>query len=50
MIKLKNIIKALTYVLEEYEIKMDIICGGGHGNKKRIKIPSSGHLRYDPFK
>ena len=29
---------------------MDIICWGGRGSKKLIKISSSDHLRYDRFK
>ena len=42
--------KELTCVLEDNEIKMDIECWGGRGNRKLIKTPSSGHLRYDRFK
>ena len=50
MIKLKNIMKELTCVLKCNEIKIYIVCWGGRGNKKIIKIPSSDHLRYDRFK
>ena len=49
MIKLMNIMKELTCVLEDNEIEMDIVCWSGRW-KKLIKIPSSGHLRYDRFK
>ena len=42
--------KECTCVLEENEIKMDIECWGGRGNRKLNKIPSSDHLRYDRFK
>ena len=48
--KLKNMIKESTFVLEDNEIEMDIECWGGRGHRKLIKIPSSGHLRYDRFK
>ena len=39
----------MTCVLEDNEIEMDIECRGGRGNRKLIKMPSSGHLRYDRF-
>ena len=39
----------MTCVLEDNEIEMDNECWGGRGNRKLIKIPSSGHLRYDRF-
>ena len=42
--------KELTCVLEGNEIEMDIECWSGRGIRKLIKIPSSGHLRYDRFK
>ena len=37
MIKLKNITKELTYVLEDNEIEMNIVCWGGCGNKDSSK-------------
>ena len=43
VIKLNNIKKELACVLEDNEIKMNIICWCCRGNKKLIKIPSSGH-------
>ena len=49
-IKLNDIMNELTCVLEYNEIEMDIVCWGGRGNKKIIKIPYFGHLRYDRFK
>ena len=36
VIKLKNIIKELTSVLEDKDIAMDIVCWDGHGLKKII--------------
>ena len=50
LIKINNMMKELTCVLEDNEIEMNIKCWGGRVNKKLIKIPSSGHLRYDWFK
>ena len=50
MIKLKNIMKELICVLEENRIEINIVCLGGCGNKKLIKIPSLDHLRYDRFR
>ena len=50
VIKLKDIMKELTCVLEENRIEMNIVCLGGCGNKKLIKIPTLGHLRYDRFR
>ena len=44
MIKLKNIMKELTCVLEDNEIEMDIIYWGGCGGGELIKIPSLDHL------
>ena len=42
--------KELSCVLEDNEIEMDIVCWGGSGNNKIIKIPSPDPLRYDRFK
>ena len=42
--------KEMTCVLEDNEIEMDIVCWGGSGNNKIIKIPSPDPLRYDRFK
>ena len=50
LIKIKNMMKELTCILEDNEIEMNIECWGGRGNRKLIKIPSSGHLRYDRSK
>ena len=41
--KLKNMIKESTCVLEDNEIEMDIAYWGGRGHRKLIKILSSGH-------
>ena len=48
LIKLKSIMKEVTCVLEDNEIEISIDSWGGCGTKK-IKIPSSDHLRYDRF-
>ena len=50
MIKLKNVMKQLNSVLEDNNIGMDIVCQGGRAKKKLMKVPSTGHLRYDWFK
>ena len=50
MIKLKNILKEVTSVLEDNGIGLNIDSWGGRGKNKIIKIPSSGYLRYDRFK
>ena len=50
LINLKNILKEVTSVLEDNGIELNIDSWGGRGKKKIIKIPSSGHLRYDRFK
>ena len=50
VIKLKNILKEVTSVLEYNGIELNIDSWGGRGKKKIIKIPSSAHLRYDRFK
>ena len=50
LIKINNMMKELTCILEDNEIEMNIECWGDRGNRKLIKIPSSGHLRYDRFK
>ena len=41
--------KGVTSVLEDNYIEFDIDCWVGRG-KKLIKIPLSGHLRYNRFK
>ena len=41
--------KGVTSVLEDNYIEIDIDCWVGRG-KKLIKIPLSGHLRYNRFK
>ena len=48
-VKLKNIMKEVTSVLEYNEIEMDIDCWGGR-NFFLIKISPSGNLRYNRFK
>ena len=50
VIKLKNILKEVTSVLEDNGIELNINSWDGCGRKKIINIPSSGHLRYDRFK
>ena len=41
--------KELTFVLEDNDIGIDIVCLGGRW-KKLVKISSSDHLPYDQFK
>ena len=48
MINLKNLVKEITSIIEDNDIEMDIYYWGGHGNK--IKIPSTGNLRYGRLK
>ena len=50
VIRLKNILKEFTSVLEGNGIELNIDSWGGRGKKKIIKIPSSGHSRYGRFK
>ena len=50
MIKSKNILKEVISVLEDNGIELNIDSWGCRGNKKIIKMPSSGHLQYDRFK
>ena len=50
VIKLKNIMKELTCVLEVNEIEMNIECWGSRINRKVIKTSSSDHLRYNRFR
>ena len=50
MIKLKNILKEVTSVLEDNGIGLNIDSWGGRGKNKIIKMPSSSHLQYDRFK
>ena len=44
MIKLNNILKEVTSVLDDNGIELNIDSWGGRGKNKFIKIPSSGHL------
>ena len=49
VIILEHITKEVTCVLEDNELKMSIYSWDGRG-KIKIKISSSGHLRYDRIK
>ena len=42
--------KEVTCALEDNGVELNIDSWGDRGEKKIIKIPSSGHLRYDRFK
>ena len=44
VIKLKNILKEFTSVVDDNGVELNIDSLGGRGKKKIIKIPSSGHL------
>ena len=48
--KVKEYLKEVTSILEDNEIELNINSWDSRGKKKIIKIPSSGHLRYDRFK
>ena len=50
VVKLQNILKVVTFVLEDNGIELNIDRWGGRGKKKIIKIPSSDHSRYNRFK
>ena len=50
MIILKNLKNEIVSVIDNDDIKTDIECWNGCGNKELINALSVGYLRYDRFK